>query len=101
MATTRNNNRFENMGFKQFSKDMLKYGSGAMIGYEVKDIIGAKDKKEEVVTKITEIASRVEESSFIISKTNTIIFVALFLIMLYLILKHVMGRRVNNDIAQL
>lgn len=52
----------------------------------------------ELIAKIIESTNQNEE--FSLSKTNALIFVALFVIVAYLIFKHILKKRTNNQILQ-
>lgn len=99
MATTRNNGDYDDMAWKPVVKQMAKYGSAAFVGYEIKDAIEPKENYEEkVIAKIIETTKQNEDLS--LSKTNALIFVVLFMILLYLIMKHILKRRTNGELMQ-
>lgn len=99
MATTRNNGNYDDMAWKPIVKQMAKYGSAAFVGYEIKDAIEPQEKLEEkVISKIIETTKPNEDLS--LSKTNALVFVVLFAIVAYLIIKHILKKRTNGQLLQ-
>lgn len=99
MATTRNNEKYA-MTWKNGAKSIMKYGSAAMIGMEVKDIIQPSDSNEKLIIKIIEKTVTNGDENINITKSNAIIFVILMLIMLYLTVKHIIRKRTDRALIQ-
>lgn len=104
MATTRNNNKFENinMAWRPIVKQVTKYGGAALVGYEIKDTIETKDTNEEkIIGKFIEKTISKETGDLSLTKTNAIIFIILLVILAYLIIKHIIKKRTNGNIARI
>ena len=101
MATNRNNNKIINMEWRPIIKQAVKYGSAAMVGYEIKDAIESKNTNEEkIIEKIIEKTTTKESSEFTLSKTTALIFTILLVMLAYLIIKHIIKKRTNREIVQ-
>lgn len=101
MATTRNNNRYTDMAWRPVAKQIMKYGGAALVGIEVKDVIDAKSTNEEkIISKIIEKSVKSEGDDISLSKTNALIFIVLFVILMYLAIKHILKRRNYGELNQ-
>lgn len=104
MSTTRNNEKFGKMGWKNGAKDIMKFESAAFVGYEVKEVIDSTGEKktkseieEKIISKLIEKSLNDEKDDFSISNVNVIIMIIFLIIAVYLIVKHVTKRRTNEN----
>lgn len=104
MSITRNNQKFEKMGWKNGAKDIVKFGSAAFLGYEVKEAIDSTGEKtskseieEKIISKLIEKSINDEKDEYGTKNYNLIILIIFVIIAVYLIVKHITKRRTNEN----